>query len=503
MRAGPLDAGLHVQAGRKSRTKGRETVSVANASLRPETSAISSAAAPFAEDAATALTARMELVPTSGWHVRARVIMGSATFFDAFNALSIAFVLPILVPLWHITPPQIGLMIAASYVGQLLGALAFSWAAERYGRIPCAAAATAIFAVMSLVCAAAWSFNVLLVCRFIQGIGVGGEMPVAAVYISELSKARGRGRFFLLYEMIFPIGLMVTGQVAAVLVPLFGWKTMFLIGGLPGLLIALLLLRLPESPRWLIGKGRFAAAEAVVAQLEAASGKTGAAAAVAAVASPAATLPQRPVPPRTRGTWSELLSPAYRGRTLIVWALWASAFLIANSLNNWMPTLYTTVYHLGVPDALRAASMTNVAQVVLLLLCAVVIDRTGRKRWMMGAFGLGAVLLGILAIAGTAHVSWVIVLATLGYGLIGSVNAVVYLYTPEIYPTRMRAIGTGVATSWLRVASAIGPSLIGFMLGEGGVDSVFLMFAGVAVLGLIASTQMIETRNLRLEDIAR
>jgi putative MFS transporter len=326
-------------------------------------------------------------------------------------------------------------------------------------------------------------------------------MPVAAVYISELSKARGRGRFFLLYEMIFPVGLMVTGQVAALLVPVLGWKTMFLIGGLPGLLIAVLLLRLPESPRWLIGKGRLKEAEAVVAELEAASGKAGA---VVATELPDVALPQpAPVAPSARGRWSELLSPTYRGRTLIVWVLWASAFLIANSLNNWMPTLYTTVYHLGVPEALRAASMTNVAQVVLLLLCAVVIDRTGRKHWMMGAFGLGAVLLGVLAFGGSEHVSWVIILVTLSYGLIGSINAVVYLYTPEIYPTRMRAIGTGVATSWLRVASAIGPSLIGFMLGEGGVSSVFLMFAAVAVLGLIASTRMIETRNLRLEDIAR
>ena len=477
---------------------------VADATLRPEACAeLPPAPALAAEDAVAALTARLEQVPTSRWHVRARVIMGSATFFDAFNALSIAFVLPVLAPLWHITAPQIGLMIAASYVGQLVGALAFSWAAERYGRIPCAAAATAIFAVMSLACAAAWSFEVLLACRLIQGIGVGGEMPVAAVYISELSKARGRGRFFLLYEMIFPVGLMVTGQVAAVLVPLWGWKTMFLIGGLPGLLIAALLLRLPESPRWLIGKGRLKEAEAVVAELEAASGK---AAAAAVSGSPAATLPERALvapPPKARGAWSELLSPTFRGRTLIVWVLWASAFLIANSLNNWMPTLYTTVYHLSVAQALRAASMTNVAQVALLLLAAMLIDRTGRKQWMIGAFGFGAVLLGVLAFGGSQHVSWVIVLATLSYGLIGSINAVVYLYTPEIYPTRMRAIGTGVATSWLRIASAIGPWLIGFMLGEGGVSRVFLMFAGVAVLGLIASTRMIETRNLRLEDIAR
>jgi putative MFS transporter len=444
----------------------------------------------------------MEQLPMSGWFVRARVVMGSATFFDAFNALSIAFVLPILVPLWHITAPEVGIMIGASYVGQVVGALAFSWAAERYGRVPCAAAATAIYALMSLACAGAWSFGVLLACRFIQGIGVGGEMPVAATYISELSPARGRGRFFMLYEMIFPIGLMVTGQVGALLVPLFGWQIMFMIGGIPGLFIAVALLRLPESPRWLIGKGRLAEAEAVVKRLEAASSKAGA---VTPDALPAVmTLPaQVAVPPRSRGKWSELLSPAYRGRTLIVWVLWASAYLIANSLNNWMPTLYTTVYHLDLPHALRAASMTNVAQVGLVLVCAMVIDRTGRKYWMMGAFGLGAVMLSVLAFGGTQDVTWVIIFSTLSYGLIGSIAAVVYLYTPEIYPTRMRAIGTGVATSWLRIASAIGPTLIGFMLAKGGVDTVFLMFAGVAVVGLVAATRMIETRNLRLEEIAR
>ena len=476
-------------------------MSLASAAPRSETVANSLSPPAFdVEDAAGQLIARMEQVPTSRWFVRARIVMGSATFFDAFNALSIAFVLPILVPLWHITPPDIGILIGASYVGQIVGAFAFSWGAERYGRIPCAAAATAIYAVMSLACATAWSFNVLLAFRFIQGIGVGGEMPVAATYISELSRAHGRGRFFLLYELIFPIGLMATGQVGAWLVPLMGWQIMFLIGGIPGIVIALMLLRLPESPRWLIGKGRLAAAEAVVRRLEAASDNSG-----AAVAAPSAEpLPaQVDVPHRSRGRWSELLSPAYRGRTLVVWVLWASAFLIANGLNNWMPTLYTTVYHLNLPQALRAASMTNVAQVALVLICALVIDRTGRKYWMMGAFGLGAVTLGILGLGGTQEVSWVIVFSTLSYGLIGSIAAVVYLYTPEIYPTRMRAIGTGVATFWLRVASAIGPTLIGFILGKGGVDSVFLMFAVVAIIGLIAATRMIETRNLRLEDISR
>ena len=101
----------------------------------------------------------------------------------------------------------------------------------------------------------------------------------------------------MLYEMIFPIGLMVTGQVGAVLVPLMGWQIMFLIGGIPGLLIAPLLLRLPESPRWLIGRGCFAEAEAVVMRIEAAADK---ATAAKADALPPATMPaQLAVPPRS------------------------------------------------------------------------------------------------------------------------------------------------------------------------------------------------------------
>ena len=107
-------------------------MSVVSATSRSEASGVSSSPSDFAaEQASAALIARMEQVPTSRWFVTARIVMGSATFFDAFNALSIAFVLPILVPLWHITPPEIGILIGASYVGQIIGALAFSWGAER------------------------------------------------------------------------------------------------------------------------------------------------------------------------------------------------------------------------------------------------------------------------------------------------------------------------------------------------------------------------------------
>jgi putative MFS transporter len=446
------------------------------------------------------LIARLERMPFSRWHRKARIVMGSATFFDAYNALSLAFALPVLIRPWHITPAQIGVLLGASYVGQLAGALLFGWLAEKYGRVYSAAGAVAIMSVMNLVCVLAGSYNALLVCRIVQGIGVGGEMPVAAAYINELSRAQGRGRFFLLYEMIFPLGLMAAGQIGAWLVPIFGWKIMFLIGGIPGLFITGMVARLPESPRWLISQGRLEDAEKIIGRIES-SVPGGDRASVAsepvlsAVASP-------PVPTLARGRWSEVLSAEYRSRTTVVWALWACSYFVSNGLNNWMPSLYNTVYHLPLQQSLRAASMTNVAQVALLLICALVIDRAGRRNWMVSAFLGSAALLAVLGFAAAQSVMAVMILATVSYGVVGSANAVLYLYTPEIYPTRMRAIATGLATSWLRLTSAIGPPIVGLMVGSNGVGSVFIMFAAVSFAGAIVARQMIETRGRKLEEIA-
>lgn len=332
-------------------------------------------------------------------------------------------------------------------------------------------------------------------------------MPVAAAYISELSRARGRGRFFMLYEMIFPIGLMATGQIGTLLIPLLGWKILFLLGGIPGLILTVLLLRLPESPRWLVGQGRFDEAEAIIGDVEASARRKYpdmypdlpevGLPRIEPVAAPAAVAFK---PAKSR--WSELLSPLYRGRTLIAWMLWASAFFIANGLNNWMPTLYHTVYALDLHDSLRAASLTNVAQVAILLACAFCIDRVGRRRWAVASFLIGGTLLAALTMVGNSSLTMVIVLASMAYGIVGSINAVLYLYTPEIYPTRMRAIGTGLATSWLRLASAVGRTLVGLIMSTQGIAAVFLMFAIVAIFGALAASRMLETRDRQLEDIA-
>lgn len=456
-------------------------------------------------DAASALIARLEAVSFSRWHARVTFIVGSATFFDAFDILSLAFVLPVLVGLWQISPADVGVLIAVGYAGQFIGALAFGALAESRGRIPAATASVALMAVMSVGCAFAPNFATLLALRFVQGIGIGGEVPVAAVYINELSRARGRGRFFMRYQLVFPIGLMITGQIAALLVPSLGWRFLFLIGGVPGLLIALLLRRLPESPRWLIAQGRLADAEAIVETMEASAERT---ATVVPVVRPAnaASLPPVAGSPRPNAApgsrWRELVSPPYRHRTVVVWMLWGSAYFVTNGLNNWMPTLYNSVYHLTLQQSLRAGALTNFAQVIVLIGCASLIDRVGRRRWTVAAFGMGGLMLALLGSSTGHSVQTVIALVTLSYGAIGSVNTLLYLYTPEIYPTRMRMMGTGAATCWLRLASAVAPLLVGYLVSTRGLASAFLMFAAMSIVGAVAATRMIGTENRRLEDIA-
>jgi len=94
------------------------------------------------------------------------------------------------------------------------------------------------------------------------------------------------------------------------------------------------------------------------------------------------------------------------------------------------------------------------------------------------------------------------ILATLAYGIVGSVNAVLYLYTPEVYPTRMRALGVSWASFWLRAAATVAPLIVGFALPRYGIGGVFLIFSVFAVTGTIAAMFMVETRGRVLEEVS-
>lgn len=124
-----------------------------------------------------------------------------------------------------LSPTQIGMLIASGAIGQLIGAFLFPALAEKHGRVKAIAWSSAVIGITSVACGFAPTFEIFVLLRILQGLGLGGELPVAATYINEITRAHGRGRFVLLYEIVFPIGLLVSMALGAWLVPRFGWRS--------------------------------------------------------------------------------------------------------------------------------------------------------------------------------------------------------------------------------------------------------------------------------------
>ncbi|HVB34358.1 MAG TPA: MFS transporter [Patescibacteria group bacterium] len=442
------------------------------------------------------IAARLERLPFSSWHVRARIIIGIATFFDGFGLLAITFVLPVLVVAWKLKPQQIGVIISAGFAGALIGALAAGPLAERYGRLRIAGITIAIFGVMSVFCGFAWNPESLMVFRFIQGIGLGGEVPIAAAYISEIARAKSRGRFFAIYELVFPLGLLGTALLGYWLVPRFGWQMMFWIGAAPAALIFFLRRMLPESPRWLVSKGRYKEADEIVSAVER---KT----MVACNLPPAAATETLPPAGAQKSRWLEIFEGIYLKRTLVVWVLWIACYMTNYGLITWLPTLYRSLFHLPLSTALGYGLITQSVGFVGSMTCALVIDYVGRKLWFTIAYFGAAGSLYSLWFFGTASATAVLICASASFFFIGSIALILYLYTSELYPTRIRAFGCSIASGWLRLASTIGPILVGVIVARHGVRPVFVLFGTIALAGgLVAMIGSTETKGQVLEQLS-
>ncbi len=442
------------------------------------------------------ILARIERLPLSLWQIKTRIVVGTATFFDAFDALSIAYVLPAIGPMWKLGYSDVVWLISAGYVGQLIGAMVGGALAERFGRRPVITASVLWFGLFSLACGSAWSYESLVVLRLLQGLGLGAEVPVAATYISELAKAHGRGRFVLLFELVFPVGLVAAAVFGKWIVPNLGWQYLFYVGGVPALFALLMMRNLPESPRWLASRGRAAEAGKAIAFIEtqvvAATGRP-----LPALRPAVASLAIRPA------SWTDLFGRDYLSRTLVIWVCWFATYFANYGLATWLPTVYQNVFKLPLDQALTYGLLAPSAGLASSLACALLIDRIGRRIWFASAFGLGAI--GFLALwwIGPTTPERVLILTSLSYMCMSTLSLALYLYTAELYPTRVRALGTSTGTAWLRIASIIGPWVVGTILAAGGLGDVFLVF-GLVVLaaGVVVALFATETKGRVLEDIS-
>ena len=445
---------------------------------------------------AAGILARLERIPVTWWHVRARMILGIGTFFDAFDLLAITFALPAFVGTWKLTPQDVGWILSAAFIGQFLGALIAGAAAERFGRLLVVTVSIALFSVMSLACAFATDEHTLIICRFVQGIGLGAEVPIATTYVNEIARSEVRGRFYILYEQVFAFGLIGAALLGYLLVPTLGWQSMFFLGATPIIVVFFLMRLLPESPRWLVSKGRLAEADAAVAEIERAAVAQG------KILPPPVLVAATPTG-REASRWGEIFEGIYRHRTFAVWAMWFCCFSTTYGLNAWLPTLYRTNFQLPLSRALLYGLITQVVGLVGSTICALNVDRSGRRPWFLFAFIGGGIVLLTLSVVGPSTAMILLVFVSGGSFFMSSGSIGLNLYTAELYPTRIRAFGNAVGGAWQRVAAAVGPLVVGYLAPLYGLGSVFVYFGGVALLGAVVTWFFAdETKGRTLEELS-
>lgn len=447
------------------------------------------------------IIARLERLPFSRLHLRLAAILSIGTFFDAFDAICIAVALTVIFTTLHIGFFDAGLVFSSAYIGQFIGAWGFGFLSERYGRKNAFIWALLLYGVLSMATALAWNLQSLVVIRVVQGLGLGGEIPAAAVLINEMLRSQKRGRISMTYQTVFQWGALLTPIIGLLFFNLFGqelgWRLMFLFGGIPAVAAIYAWFALPESPRWLADRGRYDEADQVLREMENQNW------------SKPLPAPERVTPPPLEQLrFAELFSGVYLKRTLMVWTAWLCAFFVAYGYSLWLPTLYVKIGGLPVNNALALSIVPWIFNMSLMYLSALVIDRIGRKPIFV--FGFCAIILAGLGgafIVDYWHTTvWQVLF---GIGLLLGIGTslcttMLFTYTSELYPTRMRGLGVAAGSGMLRLAAVIAPAAVGALLASGfGIDSVFVMFGFAGLIGAVVLALFgIETKQQSLETLS-
>ena len=409
--------------------------------------------------------------------------------FDAMDVLMLSFLLAPIRGEFKLDAAGGGVVASATFVGMFLGAAAAGRLADRYGRRAVFTATLVIFSVVSLLSALAPTFETLLAARIVAGLGLGGELPVAATLVSELSPRAQRGRMIVLLESFWAYGTILAGIVAITVVANYGWRCGFAVGALPALYVAYLRRALPESPRFLAEKGRAPEADAVVRRVERAGGGA------------LLTLAPAVAPTRAgRTRISELFSGRYVRRTVMLWILWFGVVLTYYGIFLWIPSILAT-RGLSEVRSNEFFFLSTLAQVPGYFSAAWLVERIGRKPTLV-AYLLGTAASAFMfgnAGTGTDAFIWAALLSFFNLGAWG----VVYTITPELYPTSVRATGSGVAAAVGRVGGIIGPYLTPVLVTAIAVNGTFAVFMGLLVITAAAVAVLgEETRGRSLEEIA-
>ncbi|WP_327673156.1 MULTISPECIES: MFS transporter [unclassified Streptomyces] len=418
---------------------------------------------------------RLNRLPISRFHKLTLLAVAFAYFFEFADINSFATTAPKLVDLWGISVDQVAYVTSLSFVGMFIGSIVGGAIADRWGRKRALLQTTFFFAVFSFASVFSWDLVSLGVFRVLTSAGLSAMTVVAVVYVSEMYPAAVRGKYQAYAIVIGICGTPVTNLIASLVVPLsdWSWRLVYLWGSL-GILLVLFTRHLKESPRWHESRGDHAAADAVLREIE------------AHVAAEKGPLPEPAAPvdevPAQKAPLKLLLQKKYLLPTLLLTVLWVTQTIGFFGYSSWAPTLLAKE-GLSVEKSVFYVALTTVGAPLGSYLASLVTDRFERK-WSLTVFGTVIAICGLLY-GLTFSPVFIVVFGFLVNFFERGYTALAYAYSPELFDTRGRSLGTSVSYGLGRLSNAAGPLIVASLYTNHGYRTVFYFIAGTWMVGAV------------------
>ncbi|MBF4501116.1 MFS transporter [Savagea sp. SN6] len=386
-------------------------------------------------------------------------IAGTAWMFDAMDVGILSFVIAAVAIDWGLTPEQSGWIGSMNSIGMAVGAFGFGVLADRIGRKNVFMITLVLFSVASGLSAFTTGLGAFLVLRFLVGAGLGGELPVASTLVSESVEAHERGKMVVLLESFWAAGWLVAALIAYFIIPDYGWRIALIVTALPAFYAIYLRRNLPDSP--------------VYVQ----SGE-----------------PKQSIGEKIKLVWSK----QYAKRTTMLWIVWFTVVFSYYGMFLWLPSVMM-LKGFDMIQSFGYVLLMTLAQLPGYFTAAWLIERAGRK-FVLSTYLIGTALSALafgMAVSGPMLLTFGALLSFFNLGAWGAL----YAYSPEQYPTAIRATGSGMAASIGRIGGIFGPLLVGSLVAKGvGFPIIFGIFCGAIFIGVFVVLVLgTETKQLPLQ----
>lgn len=435
--------------------------------------------------------ARLDRLPFGPQHTKLLLGSGIGWALDAMDVGLISYVMAALAAQWSLTPTELSWLGSIGFLGMMIGASVGGLLADKIGRRNVFALTLLTYGLATGASAFSTGLAALLLLRFIVGLGLGAELPVASTLVAEFSPRAIRGRVVVALESFWALGWIMAALLGFFLVPTThagwpGWRWALLVGVAPALYAIVVRRGLPESVRFLEKVGKIAQAEASVRAFE----RGGAHAPAVSVSEAVAATPMSVTP---AATGPSILSRPLRTRTLALWAVWFFVNLAYYGAFTWMPTLLYLQGHSLVRSFGFTLIMT-LAQLPGYAVAAWLIETWGRRA-TLASFLVGSGIAAGLFAAQTTPAGIIAAGCALSFFNLGAWGAL-YAIGPEIYPTGVRGTGTGAAAAVGRIAGVLAPLAVPALLAAGSLGLVFATFAVSFALAAAAALVLPDRRDL-------